>query len=556
MKVEKVSVCISVKEPTDTENYNMKEHKVDDMSPSISQKDLEKVMKTSGLEPESRSESRQPQDGQTEGSVCPSLIKAEKVESLFKFDLGGFELGSLPSPVNRIRQTASEASIQFSSSGFDFSAMQTEISKITLESKAVTLETATTQKVNDRNSFMKEKAQHLQQMPLTESNLHRILPVAALDRLIESSGTCVSLTKLGKRCRIKLREPTDEAPDIFDGLSSLDARKDWDAIYPKLIRIVEISLCRHPHRRMAMEELLALNGRMIEWANERDSGTVETFKDPICRDSDVKIVKLRERLVQRAKAEHENVSQNAPSETTDESTIAATIEPFEAAQQTTLDRLPEEIERIQYIQTFLPYQPHGFSSLSLQLAIRKVLEAPLAYPELDSKYLYIYWSPGNFGYVKIGVTDNVPNRLRGWEDQCKHDVREHLQQASGERRVVKHAYRVEKLVHTELKEVRFQEINCKGCGGTHIEWFRTSPEHAAKVIKKYSDWTAANPYQFDKLSNRWRLNKKIGKSNIAELCEPIVLQSPKISVGSTRRMVPRRRSSTQMQSPSRYSSPG
>src|SRR5262249_14102686 len=157
-----------------------------------------------------------------------------------------------------------------------------------------------------------------------------------------------------------------------------------------------------------------------------------------------------------------------PSKAADESTIAAASELLKASQQATSNRLPEEIERIQYIQEFLPYQPYGFKSLSLQGAIRKVLETPLAYPELDSKYLYIYWSPGNFGYVKIGVTDNVPDRLRGWENQCKHDIREHFQQASGERIIVKHAYRVEKLVHTELKEVRFQEINCKGCLGRHI----------------------------------------------------------------------------------------
>src|SRR5436853_5231032 len=106
--------------------------------------------------------------------------------------------------------------------------MQTEIAKITIESKAVTSETATAQNVHDKNSFMKEKAQHLQQRPLTESSLHRILPIAAFDRLIESAETCFSLTKLGKRCQIKLYDPPDEAPDILEGLASLDVRKDWE----------------------------------------------------------------------------------------------------------------------------------------------------------------------------------------------------------------------------------------------------------------------------------------------------------------------------------------
>ena len=48
--------------------------------------------------------------------------------------------------------------------------------------------------------------------------------------------------------------------------------------------------------------------------------------------------------------------------------------------------------------------------------------------------------------------------------------RETKQQTSGERIVVKHAHRVERLVHTELKEVRYEETGCKGCGERHIEW--------------------------------------------------------------------------------------
>lgn len=69
---------------------------------------------------------------------------------------------------------------------------------------------------------------------------------------------------------MKLYEPRDEAPDIFEGLASLSVREDRDAIYPKLVRIVEMSLCRNPHGIMAMEELLTLDSRMTKWANERD----------------------------------------------------------------------------------------------------------------------------------------------------------------------------------------------------------------------------------------------------------------------------------------------
>lgn len=172
-----------------------------------------------------------------------------------------------------------------------------------------------------------------------------------------------------------------------------------------------------------------------------------------------------------------------------------------------------------------------------------MLEKPLAFNELDSKYLYVYWSPGNFGYIKIGATDDVSKRLQGWEDKCKHDVREHRQQTSGERIVVKHAHRVERLVHTELKEVRYEEIGCKGCGGRHIEWFQTGPENAASIIKKYSDWTATDPYQFHQSTSSWRLDMS-RRDEIEELCKPLTFKTSKTESRS-RRKVTRGKMSTQ-----------
>jgi hypothetical protein len=419
---------------------------------------------------------------------------------------------------------------------------------------------------------MKETARNLQKKPLTETTLQKILPINALDMLIEGSGTCVSLTKQGSRCKNKLYGPVDELPDLFEGFARLNIPKDWNAIYPKLERIVQTSLCRTPHGRTAGVELLALDGRIIEWANNQVDETLEPFQlrslDIIdgwfkalrgdCENSGVQITELRERLVQRAKAASEKASQNTVSEPTDGSTVAVASDSFKPSQPTTFDPRLAETDRIQYIQAFLPYQPYESKSLVLQQAIKRVLQKPITTTqELESKYLYIYWSPGNFGYVKIGVADDVPTRLRGWEEQCKHDVREHIQHASGERVVVKHAYRVEKLVHTELKEVRFQEKECKGCQGRHIEWFLTSSEHAAQVIRKYSDWMSTSPYQFDRQSSEWRLNEQMEGNKIEELCQPIAFQPSKSTrAPPARRVVPRRLSSAPNHTQSRYSSPG
>jgi hypothetical protein len=410
----------------------------------------------------------------------------------------------------------------------------------------VTQETTPTPRIDNRDLRV-EKAQKLKEMDLTREHLHAILPVSTLDKLIESTTFCVAPTKKADRCRIKLKHLADGAPDIFECLASLSVPDDWEAIFQNLKSLVHMTLCGSPHGKKAMEWLLALNLRMIKGAEKRDSGIPDTPKavistlvkrwlKDVCRNSDEKIIKLGERLAQRVKAD--DVPLDTTSVATDEGAVTSPSVSATASQHTTPDNPPEEIERISYIQGFRPYQPLAFKSLSVPQAVKKTLTGKLADPDLDSKYLYIYWFPGNFGYIKIGVSDNVRNRLSGWEEQCKHDIREHPQGASDKRVLVKHAYRVEKLVHTELKELRFEETSCKGCGRRHTEWFCCKPEHAAKVIKKYSDWAATMPYRLDRQRKNWILNEGITESKIMELCQPIVPEESSTKVGTARRIIP------------------
>lgn len=393
----------------------------------------------------------------------------------------------------------------------------------TLESKTVVSRTAAPENVRDGDDLIEKKAKYLQQMPIEESTLHQILPTCAFDRLIESLATCVSPTKTGKRCRIKLREPRDRVPDMLESIACLNVRKDWDAIYPKLQSIVEMVLCRHPHRKMAKAELLALNARAIKQTAEQGSETVDSFEEPamalmeswfkaICKDSHAMAAKLRDCLGQEENARCDDINQSTSSEV-----------------------MRSEVMRSEWLQypKFLPYQPISHCHLPLDAAIRAVLSTPLSRQELNSKYLYTFWYLGTFGHVKIGVSDNVPDRLRSWGQQCKHVVQE-LVEGAGERSPVQHAYRIEKLIQTELREVRLKQIDCS-CGGSHIEWFSVGAAHVAKVIKKYSDWAATNPYQLDKQSGQWVLDKGIRKSKIEEICEPIVIQTSPSSPGSAGR---------------------
>jgi hypothetical protein len=192
-----------------------------------------------------------------------------------------------------------------------------------------------------------------------------------------------------------------------------------------------------------------------------------------------------------------------------------------------------------YFQNFVLQQPGNTANLSTSAVLRKLLTRPLTVSELDGGYIYMYWFPGNFGYVKIGYTRGDPaERLKKWEKQCKHAV----QGFDMPLIPVSHVYRMEKLIHAELKEVRYREKGCPGCGRDHVEWFRESPAHAHLVFDKWAAWMATEPYEYvgGKSGTGYELKQNIGEEKIKELCKPV---ERLISVtGRTRNLNSRRKS--------------
>jgi hypothetical protein len=184
----------------------------------------------------------------------------------------------------------------------------------------------------------------------------------------------------------------------------------------------------------------------------------------------------------------------------------------------------EEIEKPQFNGTFSPFQAGIFKSISTQEAIVTALTMPLRHMHSHEMHLYLICSLEKFGVIGIGCTKDVPQRLTEWKENCKHHVVEYIQHASGRSLLVKHARRVELLVHAELRDVRFKENRCEACHVQHTEWFRTTPEHAAKVLKKFSDWTAKDPYQLDLTKIFWRLRNPTTAHDIAMLCQPVAME--------------------------------
>lgn len=181
----------------------------------------------------------------------------------------------------------------------------------------------------------------------------------------------------------------------------------------------------------------------------------------------------------------------------------------------------EKEDRLSNDPAFTPYQDR----FSAQAAIKALIQKPLLEQERPGRYIYILWRLRNPDFIKIGTTMDVPRLLKQWEENCKHRIQEHEQLSTGERVLIANAHRVERLVTTELRDLRFKENRCGGCHKAHVEWYRTTPEHAAKVIKKYSDWMAKDPYQLDRTGNIWRLDVLARRNDINRLCQLVPFES-------------------------------
>ncbi|KAL8775314.1 MAG: hypothetical protein Q9209_000321 [Squamulea sp. 1 TL-2023] len=172
------------------------------------------------------------------------------------------------------------------------------------------------------------------------------------------------------------------------------------------------------------------------------------------------------------------------------------------------------------IRKFFPFDAKAKYRVNTGDLVRGMIERPLGKRESRvAGLIYIYWFPGNFGHIKIGVTaGTIEKRMRNWQSQCGHDI--HLEYPKDEKDFVPipHVYRVENLIKQQLRHVRRKEIGCRGCGKNHNEWYENALQEAVFAIRKWSTWIREHPYEkhFDGV---WRLGKT-QKEKIQTLCHP------------------------------------
>ncbi|KAJ4517771.1 hypothetical protein HRR78_003611 [Exophiala dermatitidis] len=358
------------------------------------------------------------------------------------------------------------------------------------------------------------------------STLSKILPLEIAERLHTDPLRCIATTLKHQRCsRTNASKLTsDEAASLLDGLSSLQRPLDLCAAAKHTSAVVDQATCRRRHQTPARTYLRELCSYSWNFDATNDANVhgdsaiahMKTEAEAISRNEGLLPVKqianpsCTVRITKEGRSNSQSserlkpvITETSPSQVGNGTTNASLLTPVQTKPSG------------QFSHVFVKYQwSKKKAALSVPELIRQTLVQPLTQADLARVgCIYMFWHPGDFGYVKIGYSENVEERLRRWRHQCKFDLEQ--QTTSGDQdfgvdRQIQHPHRIESLIHAELKEYRVSEPRCPNCHKCHREWFNVAEDYAVKVVRK---WVQAAEYLY---SGR-HLN--ISAAQLEELCK-------------------------------------
>ncbi|KAH1365460.1 hypothetical protein KXX14_006095 [Aspergillus fumigatus] len=305
----------------------------------------------------------------------------------------------------------------------------------------------------------------------TLKSLCSIIPLDIRERLREDDQRCPAQTVKGVRCKVRHRA---NVPIIVQYLDSLTTIKPSEVLQC-LKNLSKVALCPLAHQRVARRELDA-------WKTDIDKlCDIQQDQEHVASHTNYRLFALANWINTLSGGESFSERVEAASPPTSQESIPSNI-----------------LQVFTLIQKFAPYVPKACAGLSVSEALEKLLLKPLMKSEIERVgSVYVYWQPGNFGHLKIGFSNDISKRVKEWSTKCRKPMEVYFpKRGSDEEHLqVSHVCRVEKLVHTELKNYRRIEEKCPGCGGNHIEWFEVSRQLAIAVVRKWTAWMQTSPYE-------------------------------------------------------------
>jgi hypothetical protein len=338
--------------------------------------------------------------------------------------------------------------------------------------------------------------------------LEQITPHDLHARIAREPRSCVaSLVKnASKRCT-KSKGSFRDISGILKKLATCKSQENYSGMLSHIEELVDSVMCG-THWNTVLKQLKAgsrmaqLRSRVedITRMKEVDRSTLTRWVDAIC-DLDAPV---------------DHVSELHPIATN----TKPVVQPKPIAKPRVRAPANKVIVRFSLSSGFLPYEPKKTENLSVFDALYEQAASPLTPRALTTGFIYLYWDKAFFGKVKIGYTNDLARRLEEWKRECNPENAYH---SGSESRVeMPHVFRVEQLIHTELKGYRLKR-KCDGCGKMHKEWFEANEVHVVKVLKKWRDWMLQGPYVYDKVSGQWVLRPEMLDS-LEQMCEPLPLE--------------------------------
>ncbi|GIJ86877.1 hypothetical protein Asppvi_005775 [Aspergillus pseudoviridinutans] len=329
-------------------------------------------------------------------------------------------------------------------------------------------------------------------------SLHSIIPLEIRERLREDDQRCPAQTAKGLRCKNCRRGNVSIIMQSLDSLTTIKSSE----VLQCMEALIPVALCSSAHQRVAQKELKT-------WEPDIDKlCDIQEDQGHVASHTNYRLLALADWINTLGGGESflERVEKICPP----------------ASQESIPNNIPQVST---LIQKFIPYVTKASVRLSVSEALEKLLVKPLMKSEIERVgSVYVYWQPGNFGHLKIGYSNEISKRVNEWSRKCLKPMEVYFpKRGSDEEHLqVSHVCRVEKLVHTELKNCRRIEEMCPGCKGNHNEWFEVSRQLAIAVVRKWMAWMRTSPYEERSCGGKteWVL-KDEQRRKIKELSQPL-----------------------------------
>ncbi|USP82291.1 hypothetical protein yc1106_09565 [Curvularia clavata] len=371
------------------------------------------------------------------------------------------------------------------------------------------------------------------------SLLELILPLDLYKRLDGTSSTCIGSmeSRSYARCSNSPRGSLGTALAIAGELARSRAEKDYETMVCEIEELVHEAMCG-THRNVVLKEtkkgvrIEELRNHLYHFKTKSkiDRQALQQWLDTISnpKASADHIPWVRRAFEPTVVANLHSVPCKALG--TPSKSIRTTPEPLRPAPNASKSN-----GQISSFADFTPFQLKKTKGIPVSDALIMEIKKPLGASETKSGFIYMFWDKRYFGKVKIGRTNDIKRRLKEWNKKCG---KTHSYLSQDDRSCVEmpHVGRVERLIHTELKECR-EKRKCEGCETLHQEWFGENEVHAVKVVRKWQEWMMQRPYVMN-ATGQWELRPEMLES-LGQVCEPlardeVVVKQPRKSEGAKR----------------------